>query len=71
MKAKFGLETKPGIRSIFDLFKVHKPIPAVPLTTLIPRLAAAGSKKQEAEAKRLRKQMRNIKNVQLRNIHFD
>ncbi len=49
---------KPGIRSIFDLFATHKPIPAFrsKASTLV-------NKKEEAEKKRLKRQQRNLRHV--------
>lgn len=57
-------QEKKGIRSIFDLFRTHKPIPAVPISTAIPRYSKINDRIMKAEEKRLRKQQRNIKNAQ-------
>ena len=49
---------KPGVRSIWDLFALHRPIPAV-------RTSASSlvSKKELAEQKRLKRQQRNLCHV--------
>lgn len=47
-----------GIRSLWDLFKLHRPIPAV-------RTSASSflNKKELAEQKRLKRQQRNLRHA--------
>ena len=54
-------EEKKGVRSIFELFALHKPIPGIKVGT---SASIQDTKIKDAEAKRLRKQQRNIQNEQ-------
>ena len=49
---------KPGIRSLRDLFALHKPIPAI-------RTSASSffNKRELAEQKRLKRQQRNLRHA--------
>lgn len=51
--------TEPnGIRSIWDLFKLHRPIPGIRTGA-----SALVDKKQAAEQKRLKRQQRNLRHA--------